>query len=171
MGALPGAASPDLPAAKPLAPGTPIARLEIPRLGIEAVVAEGDENAVLRRAIGHLPETALPGEEGNVALAGHRDTFFRGLGEIREGDFVVLDSGGRRDRYRVSWTDVVDPSRIEVTLPTPTPSLTLITCYPFRWIGPAPLRFVVRAQLAPDDAPVEGPSPVRGTETALRPST
>jgi LPXTG-site transpeptidase (sortase) family protein len=150
-------ALPDEPAAVPvleeplfsgqIPEGAPIARLEIPRLGISAVVAEGEQPSTLRRAVGHLSQTPLPGQPGNVALAAHRDTFFRGLDEIRPGDVVVLDSGARRHRYVVAWTEVVDPWQVEVTKPTPEPSLTLITCYPFRWIGPAPRRFVVRALL------------------------
>lgn len=131
----------------PIVPGTPLARLEIPRLGIAGVVAEGDNEETLRRAIGHLPGTALPGTDGNVALAAHRDTFFRGLGEIRTGDLVDLETRGHRHGYRVAWTEVVDPSRVDVVRATSRPSLTLITCYPFRWIGPAPQRFVVRAHL------------------------
>ncbi|HVS13244.1 MAG TPA: class D sortase [Thermoanaerobaculia bacterium] len=128
--------------------GSPLATLEISRLGIEAVVAEGDTDAVLRRAVGHLPGTAFPGEPGNVVLAAHRDTFFRGLGEIAEGDEIVIANGARRDRYLVEWTMVVPPDRVDVLLPTSNPSLTLITCHPFRWIGPAPDRFVVRARRA-----------------------
>jgi sortase A len=128
--------------------GLPFATLEIPRLGIEAVVAEGDTDAVLRRAVGHLPNTARPGETGNMALAAHRDTFFRGLGEIAVGDEIVIASGARRDRYLVEWTEVVSPDRVDVLRPTGEPVLTLITCHPFRWIGPAPDRFVVRARLA-----------------------
>jgi len=149
--------------ARPISEGTPLGSIEIPRLGISAVVAEGEHSSTLRRAVGHLPYTALPGEGGNVALAAHRDTFFRGLGEIRSGDLVVLDSGARRHSYRVVWTDIVDPSEVAVTRPTPQSSLTLITCYPFRWIGPAPRRFVVRAHLEGEDAEAVAPQQVPAT--------
>lgn len=150
---------------RPISEGTPLGRIEIPRLGISAVVAEGEQSSTLRRAVGHLPYTALPGEGGNVALAAHRDTFFRDLGEIRNGDLVVVDSGVRRHSYRVVWTDVVDPTEVAVTKPTPQPSLTLITCYPFRWIGPAPRRFIVRAHLVGEDA--EPGAPQRELATIL----
>jgi len=123
-----------------------LGRIEIPRLGIHAVVAEGTDAALLRRAVGHISNTALPGRPGNVALAGHRDTYFRGLGEVRENDVIRFVTLHGTYRYRVEWGAVVTPHRVDVLDSTATPSLTLVTCYPFQAIGPAPERFVVRAR-------------------------
>ena len=123
-----------------------LGRIEIPRLEIRAVVAEGTDAAVLRRAVGHIPDTALPGRPGNVALAGHRDTYFRGLGEVRENDLIRFVTLQGTYLYRVEWGAVVAPHRVDVLDPTATPCLTLVTCYPFHAIGPAPERFVVRAR-------------------------
>ena len=130
-----------------LADGAPLARLEIPDLDISVVVAEGVSSSVLRRAVGHLPASARPGEDGNVTLAGHRDTFLRRLERIRAGDIVVLDSADGRHRYRIEWTRVVEPGDVEVTDDVGYPALTLVTCYPFRYVGSAPERFVVRGRL------------------------
>lgn len=130
----------------PLATGSPLGRISIPRLGLTAVVAEGVDDETLRRAVGHLPRSARPGKSGNVVLAGHRDTFFRSLEEIRAGDVVQLDSGAGWTDYRVEWARVVEPRSLEVIDETGYPALTLVTCYPFRWVGPAPRRLVVRAR-------------------------
>lgn len=130
-----------------ITPGTPIARLEIPRIGLDVIVAEGSTPTVLRRAVGRLEESAWPGgEPGNVVLAGHRDTFFRELAAIREGDLIVLDSNAGRLTYEVEWVKVVDPTDIHVLSRCRYPALTLITCYPFQYVGRAPQRFVVRAR-------------------------
>lgn len=126
--------------------GTPLARLLVPRLGTRVVVAEGADDAVLRRAAGRLPASARFGEDGNVVVAGHRDTFFRSLEAIRAGDRVVIERGGRRVDYEVEWAAVVEPSRVEVTRDAGYPALTLVTCYPFEYVGEAPYRFVVRAR-------------------------
>jgi sortase A len=126
--------------------GTPLARLRIPRLGLETIVAEGVGETVLSRAVGHLPSSARPGEPGNVALAGHRDTFFRPLEGIRIGDVIRLEQPSGSHEYRVEWTSVVTPDEVEVLSDTGYPALTLVTCYPFRYVGAAPERFVVRAR-------------------------
>jgi sortase A len=137
----------DHAAAKPeLPPGTPVARLSVPRLGLQVVVAEGTGEAVLRRAAGRLVGGALPGEDGNLVLAGHRDTFFRPLREIEIGDRVVVERTSGVDVYTVEWTRVVGAREVEVTRDAGYPALTLITCHPFRYIGQAPDRFVVRAR-------------------------
>jgi LPXTG-site transpeptidase (sortase) family protein len=120
--------------------------LEIPRLGISATVAHGDDVRTLMRAVGHIPGTALPGEAGNVGLAGHRDTFFRALRGIEKFDSIRLVMPDRVIAYRVVDIGIVRPSRIEVLDHTPVPSLTLVTCYPFDYVGSAPYRYVVRAQ-------------------------
>jgi len=128
--------------------GSAVGRLEIPRLGISAVVRAGSDARTLRLAVGPIPGTALPGEEGNVGLAAHRDTFFRRLGEIRADDEVRLVTADGTFTYRVQGTQVVNPSDVWVLNPTDAPALTLVTCYPFTYVGSAPRRFIVRAQLA-----------------------
>ncbi|MGE5233367.1 MAG: class D sortase [Acidobacteriota bacterium] len=127
----------------------PVGRLRIPRLGLSAVVAEGADEAILARAVGHLPRTAFPGERGNTVLAAHRDSFFRHLARLRRGDLIEIDTADGRFRYRVQGSSVVGPDHVEVSAATRDATLTLITCYPFEFIGPAPLRFVVRASLLP----------------------
>jgi sortase A len=125
---------------------TPLAELSIPRLGMEAVVAEGDGDGVLQHAVGHLPESARPGEDGNVAIAGHRDTFFRDLKEVRAGDRIELANADGVDTYRVEWTAVVEPWQVSVVDDAGYPALTLVTCYPFHYVGHAPHRYIVRAR-------------------------
>ena len=115
----------------------PIGRIAIPRLGLSAVIAEGADEAALRRAVGHVPGTALPGQPGNVGLAGHRDTFFRPLRHVRLNDIIVLATEHGEFRYRVASTRVVDPHAVEVLDPTAEETLTLVTCYPFSYIGAA----------------------------------
>jgi sortase A len=129
--------------------GDVVGRLEIPRLGLSTVVFEGADRAVLERGAGHLPGSALPGERGNTVLAAHRDTFFRSLRGIRVGDVVRIQRPQKDSAYVVQSARIVEPDEVDVLKPTPGPALTLITCYPFRFIGPAPERFVVRAVLAP----------------------
>ena len=121
-------------------------RLELPRLGLSALVAEGVDASTLSVAAGHFPRTAFPGERGNVALAGHRDTFFRALEHVRRNDVVRLATPDGIFEYRVEWRAVVDPTRTEVVAATHEPHLTLVTCYPFTFLGRAPLRYVVRAR-------------------------
>lgn len=123
-----------------------IGRLEIPRLGLSAVVAEGDDEHTLKIAVGHLPDTPLPWQEGNAALAGHRDTFFRPLRRIRVGDDIRLSTPRGDFRYRVTRHTVVDPEELWVLDASSGAALTLITCYPFDFVGPAPRRFVVHAE-------------------------
>jgi sortase A len=123
-----------------------LGRIEIPRLGISGMIAEGTDNATLKRAVGHVRSTSQPGEAGNVGLAAHRDGFFRGLGGVRKDDLIRIVTPRGTFSYRVEWSVVVDPHRIDVLDATAERSLTLITCYPFNWIGHAPKRFVVRAK-------------------------
>jgi sortase A len=130
----------------PRAVGSLVGRLEIPRLKLKAIVLEGTESSTLRRGIGRLPETADPGQEGNVVLSGHRDTFFRPLHGIAAGDHIRLVTPGGAWRYLVEWTAIVDPADTAVIGTTPEKSLTLVTCYPFRYVGLAPQRFIVRAR-------------------------
>lgn len=122
-----------------------VGRIEIPRTRLSAIVAEGTSSEVLSVAVGHVEGTALPGESGNIALAAHRDTFFRGLGELQSGDFIRLTIPKGRFDYRVEFTEVVDPADTWILRSGSGQALTLITCYPFHYIGAAPKRFVVRA--------------------------
>jgi sortase A len=123
-----------------------IGRLDISRLGLSVIVIEGVRAATLRRAVGHIPGTALPGQPGNVAISGHRDTFFRPLRNIRRDDMVTLTTLLGEFRYRVVSTSIVRPDNIAVLAPTENQILTLVTCYPFYFVGPAPSRFIVRAE-------------------------
>jgi sortase A len=126
--------------------GVAIGEIQIPRLGLSAVVVQGDSADILQRAVGHLAETALPGESGNVVLAAHRDTFFRPLKRILIGDTISLRTVRGDFEYVVESTAVVSPEAIEVVRPTGGRTLTLITCFPFSFVGPAPSRFIVRAR-------------------------
>jgi sortase A len=133
-----------------LVKGSLIGRVEIPRVGVSAIVREGDDSATLRHAVGHIPDTALPGEQGNAGLAGHRDTFFRGLKNIRTGDRITMTTATGVLEYTVRDTRVVDPDDVSVLSPTGRPTLTLVTCYPFYYLGSAPRRFIVQAEVAQD---------------------
>ena len=123
-----------------------IGRIEIPRLGLSAIVAEGTDKTTLRRAVGHIPGTALPGQPGNAGLAGHRDSFFRPLRDILQNDMITLTTLRGEYRYRVVSTQIVVPTEVSVLNPTGNESLTLVTCYPFYFVGAAPSRFIVRAE-------------------------
>lgn len=141
---------PSSPTGLAVSPGSEIGRIEIPSIGLSAMVAEGADEATLRVAVGHISGTALPGQPGNVGMAGHRDTFFRGLRQIRKNDAITLTTLSGAYQYRVEAIQVVSPDNTEVLAATSEPSLTLVTCYPFSYVGSAPERFVVRArQCAP----------------------
>lgn len=127
--------------------GSTIGRIEIPRLGVSAIVRAGSDARTLRLAVGHIPGTAYPGDSGNVGLAGHRDTFFRKLRNIRPDDVIRISTVDGTYRYRVEQTTVVNPADVWVLDPVDHDVLTLITCYPFTYVGSAPQRFVVRAHL------------------------
>ena len=128
--------------------GSLIGSFDIPRLRLSAVIAEGDDDATLKVAIGHLPDTPMPWHEGNSALAGHRDTFFRPLQHVRVGDELRVSTVRGDFRYEVRDTMVVGPNDVWVLDPTDRPTLTLITCYPFGYVGKAPRRFIVKAERA-----------------------
>lgn len=131
---------------KSVAPRELIGRIIIPRLGVRGIVKEGVDDRTLRRAVGHVPGTALPGESGNVGLAAHRDTFFRGLDRLEPGDRIRLTTLEGSFDYVVDSTQVVEPSATEVLQNTGEPVLTLVTCFPFRYVGRAPMRYIVRAR-------------------------
>jgi sortase A len=127
--------------------GTTVGRIEVPRLGVSAVIRAGSDARTLRLAVGYIPGTALPGEQGNVGLAGHRDTFFRKLRDINPDDEIRIITKEGVFHYYVQRTSIVMPQDVGVLDPTSYPALTLVTCYPFNYIGSAPKRFIVRAAL------------------------
>ena len=133
------------PSPRAVAPGAVLGRLEIARIGVSVIVAEGVDSRALRRAVGHIPGTALPGEKGNVAISGHRDTFFRALKDIHPDDELTVTTLEGSYRYRVDSTKVVAEDDLAVLDSSTESILTLVTCYPFYYVGPAPQRFVVRA--------------------------
>jgi len=141
-----------------------IGRISVPRLKLRAIVDEGIDNNTLRRAVGHLPGTAYPGQRGNVALAGHRDTFFRDLRKIAKNDEIEFETRNTTFRYRVESIVIVDPSNTEVLAPGTDNVLTLVTCYPFYYIGNAPRRFVVRAR---EIGTAERGEPSESTKTSI----
>jgi sortase A len=131
------------------APGSMIGRIEIPRLGVSAIIRAGSDARTLRLAVGHITGTAFPGESGNIGLAGHRDTFFRRLRDIRVGDEIRIVTPEATYAFNVERTSVVAPRDTWVLNDTSTPVLTLVTCYPFTYVGSAPNRFIVRAGQRP----------------------
>jgi len=126
--------------------GDVIGELQVPRLGLDVIVVQGDSPANLRRAVGHMAKSAMPGERGNVALAGHRDTFFRPLRDIQPGDEIRFKGRERSFDYRVESIEVVGPTDMYVLESSSDRELTLLTCFPFYHVGPAPKRFVVHAR-------------------------
>ncbi len=126
--------------------GDAIGILQIPNIGLETVILYGDSPKVLRLGVGHLPETSMPGEKGNVVIAGHRDTFFRPLRSVRDGDLITIRTQRGTFLYQIESTAIVSPKELWVLQPSDQPELTLLTCYPFDYVGPAPNRFVVRAK-------------------------
>ncbi len=156
------------PAAVAVSPelGNAVCRLLIPRLDAHFFVVEGTDRDALRVGPGHMPGSALPGTAGNCVIAGHRDTHFRMLKDVREGDEILLQTHTGEFRYRVTQTAVVSPRNKEALRPSTSPVLNLITCYPFYYLGPAPKRFVVEAALErpgqpepPRSAEVQPPTP------------
>jgi sortase A len=149
----PAAPKPAVPAAPPALDhrlfrrGDTLARLSIPRLRGEWYVVEGSDEKDLRLGPGHLEGTAFPGEKGNCVIAGHRDTQFRVLKDIRKGDEIVLRTSVGESRYRVTGYDIVKPTDTRSLMNTPDGELNLVTCYPFYYLGHAPKRFIVHAEL------------------------
>ena len=129
----------------PVKKGDVLGRLDIPRLGLSVAVLQGTSSRILRLGAGHIEGTPLPGEAGNSAIAGHRDTFFRKLKDIRTNDEIQLQTATGLFHYEVDWVKVVDPDDRSVLAPSTESALTLVTCYPFYLVGPAPRRFVVHA--------------------------
>jgi sortase A len=153
---LPGTTtSPPAPARAP-APGTWVARLEVPSVRLATTVLEGTDDGTLSRGSGHIEDTPFPGQTGNVGIAGHRDTVFRPLRHIHLGDEMKLTTADRVYHYKISKTLIVTPDDVYVLDPTEQPTLTLVTCYPFDFIGHAPRRFIVQAALVSEEGRVAG---------------
>jgi sortase A len=126
-----------------------IALLRIPKIQLEVPVLEGTDDLSLNRAVGLIAGTARPGEDGNIGIAGHRDGFFRGLKDIQEGDRIELVTATETDTYTIDRIVVVTPDDVTVIAPRPRPSITLVTCYPFYFVGSAPQRYIVQASMNP----------------------
>jgi sortase A len=139
-------ARPAAPAVREASADAPLGRIDVPRLGISTAIFEGTGGLTLRRGAGHIPGTALPGEPGNAAISAHRDTFFRPLRNIRRNDTISVTTLAGQYDYRVLSTRIVGPADVSVLDPGDGEALTLVTCYPFYFIGPAPNRFIVRAE-------------------------
>lgn len=137
-------------AARPAADS--LTRIEIPKIDLAAIVVEGASRKQLKLGPGRITTSAIPGEVGNSVITGHRDTFFRHIYELNKGDFIVVRRKGELFRYRVTGKKIVDPSDVSVLRPTTDPQLTLITCYPTYFIGPAPERLVIFSKLEPSDS-------------------
>ena len=136
------------PQSSALPPGTvTVGEIDIPAIGLEAMVLEGDDERTLRLAVGHIPGTAIPGPSGNVGIAGHRDTFFRPLRKINVGDEIRFSTSASTFIYLVVSLRIVPPNAVEVLNNTQRPTLTMVTCYPFYYIAAAPKRFIVRAEM------------------------
>jgi sortase A len=127
--------------------GAVLARLDAPSVHLSTSVLEGSDDGTLNRGAGHIEDTPLPGEAGNIGIAGHRDTVFRPLRNVKAGDPIDLTTAERVWHYRVRRTAIVGPDDVAVLDPTADPTLTLVTCYPFEFIGHAPRRFIVQAEL------------------------
>lgn len=148
-----------------------VGRLTIPRLHLSAMVREGADETTLTLALGHIPGTALPGQNGNVGVAGHRDTLFRGLQKINKNDLILFETFAGDFAYRVEDTEIVRPQNVNVLNAREYPELTLVTCYPFHYVGSAPERFIVKARRIvrsqTEQEPTEAP-PETGRQTVER---
>jgi sortase A len=128
-------------------PGSVVAKFEAPTVKLSATVLEGSTDDVLSKAAGHLEETALPGAAGNVGIAGHRDTTFRAVRNLKVGDPILLHTRKGTFEYRITKMFIVNPDAVWVLDQTDHPVLTLVTCYPFTYIGHAPKRYIIKADM------------------------
>jgi sortase A len=153
--ALPGdahdATGDHLPSPQARTAGSLLGRLEAPSVRMSTNIFEGSDDGTLSRGAGHIEDTPFPGQPGNIGIAGHRDTIFRPLRDIKVGDPLRLTTADRTYRYRISQTLIVGPDDVYVLDPTAEPTLTLVTCYPFNFVGHAPQRFIVHAALEGED--------------------
>jgi LPXTG-site transpeptidase (sortase) family protein len=145
------AATISVPGKAPVSPDQLLTRLQIPKIQVDAIVVEGASRRELSEGPGHMKQTAQPGETGNAVITGHRDTFFRHIYELNKGDQIQVRRNGRTFTYEVTGRKIVMPEDISVIKPTNNPQLTLITCYPTYYIGPAPKRLVVFSKLVDSD--------------------
>jgi len=134
--------------------GAIVGMLDVPRLDLSTPVIQGDDTRTLKRAVGHLPDTPMPWEQGNSAIAGHRDGLFRPLKDVKVGDEIRFRTPREEFRYRVTRTAIVLPDDVSVLAPGQS-ALTLITCYPFHYVGTAPKRFIVHAERLSSPRPAE----------------
>jgi len=125
--------------------GDVLGRIHIPRVRVSVAILQGTRPRTLRLGVGHILGTPLPGESGNAGIAGHRDTWFRNLKDIRAGDDIQIETVAGLSHYQVDWVRVVAPNDTSVLAPSVDSAITLVTCYPFYFVGPAPARFVVHA--------------------------
>src|SRR5437016_11836560 len=132
---------------KPIRAADMLTRVSIPRINMDAIVIEGASRKQLSIGPGHMIDTAMPGEPGNAVITGHRDTFFRNIYELKRGDEIIVRRSGQVFKYQVTGKKIVEPEDISVLKPTVEPQLTLITCYPTYYIGPAPKRLVIFSKL------------------------
>jgi sortase A len=143
---------PEEPRTHRVAAGEWIAQMNAPSVHLAATVLEGSDDGTLERAAGHIEDTPFPGDPGNVGIAGHRDTTFRAVRNLKVGDPLTLTTADRIFNYKISSMMIVDPEDVYVLDPTDHPVLTLVTCYPFTFIGHAPKRYVIRADLLKEEA-------------------
>ena len=129
----------------PLKEGDLVGRLEIPRLDVSVMVLEGIQSRTLRLGAGHIPGTSIPGSGSNAGIAAHRDSFFRALSQIQTNDRIKFQTPEKSVEYRVVSTEIVQPDDVNVLSPSDQETITLVTCYPFYYVGPAPKRFIVKA--------------------------
>jgi sortase A len=129
----------------------PMAVLRVEKIHLEVPVLEGTDDLTLNRGVGRIAGTARPGEDGNIGIAGHRDGFFRGLKDVKLGDRMELVTTTQAGTYVVDKMEIVNPDNTSVLRPTAVPSLTLVTCYPFYFIGSAPQRYIVHASITAAD--------------------
>jgi sortase A len=137
----------------------PLGVLEISSIQLQVPVLDGTDELTLDRAVGHIPGTAPLGETGNIGIAGHRDGFFRGLKDVHVGETIDVYTQRGRSRYAVDEIETVSPDDVSVLAPRAKPSLTLVTCYPFYFVGSAPLRYIVHAMAADANQPKSSEQP------------
>ena len=149
--------------AYPVPPADELTRLTIPKIGLDAVIVEGTSYRQLKIAPGHIKGTSVPGESGNAVISAHRDTFFRHIYELQKGDDVLVRRSGRVYRFEVTGKKVIGPDDVSILKPTPDTELTLLTCYPIYYVGPAPERLVVFSKLVQDPNSLPSQSAIVGS--------
>ena len=142
----------------------PLAVLRIPKVHLEVPVLDGTDDLTLNRGVGHIVGTVRPGEDGNIGIAGHRDGFFRALKDVGPGDTIELVTPKRVVRYAVDQIVLVRPEDVSVLQPRSRPSLTLVTCYPFYFVGSAPQRYIVQASVVGPELPILDAKQVQNQE-------